>query len=137
MVLAGALAVPGASVAMGEPDNDSRDEPQRINLLPADVTGTTVDAHAGEADAPTCADTAGSVWYRVHPGRTRRVVARLRAGGDLDATLDVYLRERSQQSLLTCDASDRRGNAAVAFTARKGQSYLIRVARRAPGCMET
>ena len=125
-----ALGLPVAAAPAEAPPNDSRDEPQRIGRLPASVAGTTAESRTGPADGSACAEVAGSVWYRIDPGRTRRVVARLRAGGDLDATLDVYLRERSQHSLLTCEPTDRRGNAAVAFTARRGQAYLIRVARR-------
>jgi hypothetical protein len=59
------------------------------------------------------------------------VVVRLAAAGDLDATIDVYARLRSQQRLLTCDVGDANGRAAVAFDAVRGRSYLVRVARRA------
>lgn len=124
-----ALTLPVAAVA-DAPENDSRDEPERINRIPGEAVGTTRDAKTGPADDGACGEVGGSVWYRIDPGRTRRVVARLRAGGDLDATLDVYLRSRSRHDLLTCEPTDRRGNAAVAFTARKGEAYLIRVARR-------
>jgi hypothetical protein len=126
-----ALAVPVTALAADEdPPNDSRDEPGRINRIPATITGTTNDAGTGPADDAICADPGGSVWYRIDPQRTRRVVARLEAAGDLDATLDVYLRSRSRHDLLTCEPTDRRGNAAVAFTLRKGETYLVRVARR-------
>ena len=130
-LLAAAAVVAAASVAIGQPANDERQDATPITALPATVTGTTQDATIGEADRGTCAASAGSVWYRLDPGRTRRVVARLRAGDDLDATIDVYLRVRSRQRLLTCDTGDAHGRAAVGFIARRGQSYLIRVARRA------
>ena len=129
-VLAAGLTLPLASLALSEPPNDDRDEARKLPPLPTLIGGTTKDAKAGPSDSATCADTAGSVWYRLDPGRSRRVVAKLAAGGDLDAVLDVYVRERSQHHLLTCDPTDRNGRAAVAFNARKGQSYLIRVARR-------
>ena len=129
--LAVALSLPLASLALSDPPNDARDDARKVTRLPTLIGGTTKDAKAGPSDNPTCAETAGSVWYRVDPGRSRRIVARLEAGGDLDAVLDVYVRERSQHHLLTCDVSDRNGRAAVAFPARRGQSYLIRVARRA------
>jgi hypothetical protein len=123
------LALPAASLA--NPHNDNRNSAQSIAVLPATVTGTTDGAgiESGEA-APCVPDDANSVWYRYDAKHTVRVVARLRAGGDLDATLSVYLRLRSQQRGLTCDVSDTRGRAATAFTARKGLSYLIRVARQ-------
>ena len=122
------LTVPVVAVAEA-PDNDSRDEAERISRLPADVRGSTTDAETGPADGLDCGEPAGSVWYRIDPGRTRRVVVRLKAGGDLEATLDVYERSRSRHDLVTCEETDRRGSAAVAFRARKGQPYLIRVAR--------
>ena len=128
-VIAG-VTLPAGSLALGDPPNDGRNDAAEVPPLPQLITGTTQEADAGKADADTCAATAGSVWYRLDPGSTRRVVVKLAAQGDLDAVVDVYLRERSQQRLLTCDAGDRNGRAAVAFTARRGQSYLIRVARR-------
>jgi hypothetical protein len=129
-LLAVAALAPAAALALGQPSNDERQNAARISHLPALVGGTTKDATLGEADRGTCATSAGSVWYRLDPGRTRRVVARLRASGDLDATVDVYLRLRSRQRLLTCDIGDAHGRAAVGFLAHRGQSYLIRVARR-------
>src|SRR5687768_11073803 len=89
--LVAGLTIPAATVALGEPPNDGRDDAAQIPRLPVLVAGTTKDARAGAADSSPCADTAGSVWYRLDPGRSRRVVVRLAAGGDLDATLDVYL----------------------------------------------
>lgn len=128
-ILAAGLALP-AAVALSDPPNDARDDAQRLKDLPKLVGGTTKDADAGKDDESTCADTSGSVWYRVDPGRSRRVVVKLAAGGDLDGVVDVYRRERSTQTLLACDRTDANGRAAAAFTARKGQSYLIRVAKR-------
>ena len=130
MVALGALALTLPVAALADaPDNDSRDEPQRINRLPVELSGTTTDAETGPADGSDCGEPGGSVWYRIDPRRTRKVVVRLAAAGDLEATLDVYERSRSRHDLITCEETDRRGSAAVAFTARKGSAYLIRVAR--------
>src|SRR4051794_5628610 len=129
VVVVGLLA-PGAAIALAQPSNDKRQDASRVPPLPALLSGTTQDATAGPADADGCDPVAGSVWYRLDPGSSRRVVVRLAAGGDLDATLDAYRRERSQQTLLTCDRSDRNGRAALAFTAQRDESYLIRVGRR-------
>src|SRR3954465_8871854 len=76
--------VPAGAVALAQPPNDKRQDAARISRLPAFLAGTTVDATAGDADINGCADVAGSVWYRLDAGRTRRVVARLRANGDLE-----------------------------------------------------
>ena len=129
-LLVAGVTLPAGSLALSDPPNDGRDDAATVPPLPQLITGTTQDADTGRADADTCAATAGSVWYRFDPGSSRRVVAKLAAQGDLDAVVDVFLRERSQQRLLTCDVGDRNGRAAVAFNARRGQSYLVRVARR-------
>jgi hypothetical protein len=126
-----ALLVGAAPAAAAGPDNDDRNDATRVTRLPASVEGTLQGAglEGPEASSP-CAATSGSVWYRIDPGISRRVVVRLAADGDLDATIDVYARERSQQHLLTCDVGDVNGRAAVAFDAVRGRSYLVRVARR-------
>lgn len=128
--LAAAVTLAAVPVALSDPSNDGRDDATTLQATPQLVSGTTRDAHADDGEGSDCGDTAGSVWYRFDAKRTQRIVAKLAAGGDLDATLDVYVRERSQQTPLTCDASDRNGRAAVAFTAQRGQSYLLRVAQR-------
>jgi hypothetical protein len=134
-LLISALAATGTlaavPVALSDPSNDGRDDATLLRGTPQLVSGTTRDAHAQDGEGSACGDTGGSVWYRLDARRTQRIVAKLAAGGDLDAVLDVYVRERSQQTPLTCDAGDRHGRAAVAFTAQRGQSYLLRVAQRA------
>jgi hypothetical protein len=128
MAAVGTLAA--VPVALSDPPNDGRDDATLLKGTPQLVSGTTHDAHADDSEGSACGDTAGSVWYRLNATKTQRIVAKLAAGGDLDAVLDVYVRERSQQTPLTCDAGDRNGRAAVAFTAQRGQSYLVRVAQR-------
>jgi hypothetical protein len=126
------LLVPPAAAAADAPGNDDRDSASRVPRLPATVGGTLRGAGVEGVEAPSpCAATSGSVWYRLDAGVSRRVVVRLAAAGDLDATIDVYARQRSQQQFLTCDVGDLHGRAAVAFDVWRGSSYLIRVARRA------
>lgn len=57
------------------------------------------------------------------------MVVNLAAAGDLDAVVDVYVRRRSQTRAITCDATNERGKAALAFQASKGDIYLFRVAQ--------
>jgi hypothetical protein len=126
------LAVPaGASAAA--PGNDARASAQALGAPPASVSGTTVGATL-EAVEPSggCGATGPSVWYRVDPGADERLIASLDAAGDLDAILDVFQRERSQATPVTCDATDKAGAASVTFNVKKGESYLIRVAAK-PG----
>jgi hypothetical protein len=126
-VAATLAAVP---VALSDPSNDGRDDATLLKGSSQLLSGTTRDAHADDGESSACGDTDHSVWYRYDAKKTQRIVAKLAAGGDLDATLDAFVRERSEQTPLTCDASDHNGRAAVAFTAVKGQSYLLRVAQR-------
>jgi hypothetical protein len=51
----------------------------------------------------------------------------LSANGDLDAVIDVFERQRSQNSPVDCRRTDRDGNAALAFTPSAGTTYLLRV----------
>jgi hypothetical protein len=127
-----ALLVAAAPAAAAGPDNDDRNSAGRVGHLPATVDGSVKGAGIQGPEAPSpCADSGGSVWYRLDAGVSRRVVVRLAAAGDLDATIDVYARLRSQQRFLTCDVGDANGQAAVAFDVERGRSYLIRVSRRA------
>src|SRR3954466_11901257 len=115
VVVVGLLA-PGAPIALAQPSNDKRQDASRVPPLPALLSGTTQDATVGTADADSCGPVGGSVWYRLDPGHSRRVVVRLAAGGDLDATLDAYARLRSQQQLITRDRRGRHGRAPPRFT---------------------
>jgi hypothetical protein len=123
------LAVPATTGA--KPTNDGRDDAQLIEKLPKSISGTTDGAslEAGELGS-SCSGDSNSVWFRYDARHDVRVVGRLQAGVDLDATFTVYLRLRSNQRELACDITDTHGRGAIAFTARKGESYLIRVAQR-------
>ena len=127
-----ALCLTCAAVALAAPPaNDDRGSPQAIALGDR-VSGTTTEATREQTDpSSSCASGGGNVWYEFVADRDGRVIAALQAEGDLDAVVDVYLRERSQLTFRNCDPSDRRGAAAVDFRARKGESYLIAVSQLA------
>jgi hypothetical protein len=123
------LLLPAAAHA-APPANDARTAPQAVTL-PASVAGTTREATL-EGDEPGgCAALAASVWYSLTAADTTRVVVRLAAAGDLDATVDVFRRTRSQLSRVTCEIGDANGQAEATFRPEKGGAYLIRVGRRA------
>jgi hypothetical protein len=112
------------------PANDARTAALAVTL-PASESGTTVDSTL-DADEPSgCQPLKGSVWYSLSAADTTRIVVRLQAAGDLDATVDVYRRSRSQITSVTCDTGDDDGQAEVTFKPEKGASYLIRVGQRA------
>jgi hypothetical protein len=125
------LALVPASAFAAPPSNDTRQNAQQLQLGQR-VNGTTVDATADEDDAGGCgpSDTP-SVWYRVDGPRDGRAIVQLQANGDLDVTVDVYERIRSESNSLSCDNSDRNGRASTEFQMRKGRSYLVRVSERA------
>src|SRR5918999_3473063 len=124
-----ALALP-PSAAADPPPNDQRAAAQAITL-PSTVTGTTAESTL-EPDEPFgCAPLAGSVFYELRAASTNAIVLRLAAAGDLDATLDVFRRVRSQLEPIDCQLTDRRGQAGLRFRPVSGGIYLIRVAQRA------
>ena len=118
-------AAPAAFAA--PPPNDARAAAQPVTL-PANVQGTTVDATLEEDEPPSCASSGGSVWYRFSVGTARQVLVALDAAGDMDATVEVFARSRSQVQSLGCQPTDKRGEATLDIDATAGTPYLVRVA---------
>ena len=121
---------PAAALA-APPPNDARADATAIAALPSTQNATTAEAttEAAEPRSP-CSCNAGSVWYRYVAASDGRLVVTLTAAGDLDATLDAYLQQRSQLSRQDSDVTDAKGEASVAFRVRAGQAFLVRVAQR-------
>ncbi|WP_028058769.1 hypothetical protein [Candidatus Solirubrobacter pratensis] len=122
------LVLPAAAHA-APPSNDARTAPQAVTL-PAGVAGTTREATLEGDEPPGCAQLGASVWYSLTAADTTRIVVRLAAAGDLDATVDVFRRTRSQLSGVACEIGDANGQAEATFRPEKGATYLIRVGRR-------
>src|SRR5918995_5831596 len=99
---------PAASAA--PPPNDARAAAQPLGTLPADLRGTTVESSL-ETDEPSpgCAAMRGSVWYAFDARESRSIAVALDAEGELDAVVDVFIRERSQLTPLACRSTNRRG----------------------------
>ncbi|HEX3874164.1 MAG TPA: pre-peptidase C-terminal domain-containing protein [Solirubrobacteraceae bacterium] len=126
---------PGAPVATRPaslPTNDGHDSPRLVTRLPTTFTGTTIGAtlepnevHSDCAPQPT----SNSVWYSITTPVVQRLAVSIAAGGKLDATLDVYLQQRSQLQPVACDVTDTHGAAAVRLSTTAGATYLIRVAK--------
>ncbi|HEY5197562.1 MAG TPA: hypothetical protein VIJ51_11120 [Solirubrobacteraceae bacterium] len=138
LVVAGTLGACPALAVTAPPANDLRVDAQVLSSLPASVDGTTVGAtiDANEPASGCTGPQTASVWYSVTAPAKERVAVSLAAGGDLDATVDVYLAQRSQLQEVACDGTDAQGMAATSFTAAAGMTYLIRVAplgNSAPG----
>jgi hypothetical protein len=121
-----------ALAAAAPPPNDNRADATVLGPLPQTVNGTTVGATVEPSEPPSgCASAAGSVWYSVSVGASppSRIGIKFDANGDLDAVVDVFQRQRSQNVPIDCQESDKDGRAALAFEPTANSTYLIRVAQ--------
>jgi hypothetical protein len=125
-----ALLLLPAAASAAAPSNDDRATPAALGSLPAQVTGTTVDATRVPTDPYSSCGSAGpQVWYRFTAPGDGRVAVSLQADGALDAFVDVYLSERSQTAGLGCDATDAKGLGGLDFKVTKGSVYLVSVSQ--------
>jgi hypothetical protein len=121
--------------APARPQNDDPAGAELLQRLPANPHGTTLGGST-DPDTPQCGGLAADVWYRVDRESAGEVVVLLRAGGDLDATLAVYRRVRTQMRRISCIDTDAKGRADMSFNTEKGGRYLIAVGQlrqSAPG----
>ncbi len=125
-----AFAVPARALA-APPPNDARANATQIASLPSTQSGTTAEATTEPAEPRSpCFCDGGSVWYRYVAATNGRLLLTITAAGDLDATLDAYLQQRSQLTRQDSDVTDSKGQASVSVTVKAGQAYLVRVAQR-------
>ena len=98
--------------------------------MPASINGTTVGAtiEPGESQSACGVPTASSVWYSLRASSAKRIALDLAAGGELDATIDIYHAVRSQLDSVGCQQTEGHGKASLSFKASKNGLYLIRVA---------
>jgi hypothetical protein len=125
-----ALAASQAALAQG-PANDNRGGAQRLGTPPVTVGGTTVGATRDVTDPGNCAPTTNSVWYRLDGTGKGRLIVHLDAAEDVDLTLVVLRRVRSEASFVTCRNTDAKGNADLSFGTADEGNYLFMVAQRA------
>jgi hypothetical protein len=112
------------------PANDARRGAQPLRKLPASVKGSTLGATTDPTDPKSCGLAGGTVWYALSPGAASRVLFRLHANGDLDASLVVLRRIRSEVEQVGCARTDRDGNGIVVVDVEKGAQYLVAVGQR-------
>ncbi|HEY4917728.1 MAG TPA: hypothetical protein VIH92_12500, partial [Solirubrobacteraceae bacterium] len=98
---------------MPAPANDERANAQTVHGLPATIDGTTVGAtlEANEPESSCDIPTASSVWYSLRAQSAERIALNLAAGGELDATIDVYHAVRSQLLSVDCQQTESHGKA--------------------------
>jgi len=131
VILAAGL-LPSLAAAAAAPPNDSRDSATQLTTLPETIQGTTVGATVDPTDPGSqCAEEGGSVWYLISVGATapRKLAVQVEAEGQLDASVDVFVKQRSQTQPVTCERTDKHGEAVFAFTPQPRTVYLIRVAQ--------
>jgi hypothetical protein len=125
-----ALLLLPAAAAAAPPSNDDRATPTALGSLPAQASGTTVEATRVANDPySNCGAAGAQVWYRFTAPSDGRVAVRVQADGDLDAIVDAYLSERSQTTGLACDPTDPKGLGALDFKVTKDAVYLISVSQ--------
>ena len=131
LVALAVLAIAPTSALAAPPPNDNRADATAIAALPSTQNGTTAEAtrEPVEPRSPCFCD-GGSVWYRYVAATDGRLILTLTAAGDLDATLDAYLQQRSQLTREDSDVTDAQGKASVTVRVKAGQAYLVRVAQR-------
>jgi hypothetical protein len=129
-IVPAALLLQGAPAQAAPPSNDARAAAQEVGALPATLRGTTAEATLDEDEPfPGCSGPIkNSVWYSLRTAEARAIIVALDAGGEMDATVDVYQRQRSQLTPVSCRATDRRGEATIDLDATRGADYLIRIA---------
>jgi hypothetical protein len=124
--VAGLVASQPAGAAA--PQNDQRAAAAALQL-PANVTGTLVEATKEPDEPVSCGSPDESVWYQFTAPAGGRIVALLDAAGDLDAVIDIYRRARSTLQPVDCSPTDEDGRATLEEEfLRTGSTYLVRVA---------
>ena len=137
MVTLACLAIASTSLATASavaapPPNDLPAAPQALTL-PANVRGATAEATL-DADEPAASCAPGiknSVSLSFTAAADRSVLAALDAGGEMDANIEVFQRQRSQVIPVACATTNRRGKATVDIDAasRRGLPDPRRAAR--------
>src|SRR5207302_101601 len=112
------------------PANDARRGAQPLRKLPASVKGSTLGATTDASDPKSCGLAGGTVWYSLAPGSASRVLFRIHANGDLDASLVVLRKIRSEVEEAGCVRTDRKGDGIVVVDVEKGAQYLVAVGQR-------
>jgi hypothetical protein len=124
-----ALTATQAALAQG-PVNDNRANAQRLGAAPVSVGGTIVGATREVNDPGGCAATTNSVWYRLDGTGAGRLIVRLDAADEVDLTIVVLRRIRSETSFVTCRNTDAKGNADLSFGTADEGNCLFMVAQR-------
>jgi hypothetical protein len=78
--------------------------------------------------SPSCGPIKNSVWFSFSVPASRQLLVAVDAAGDMDAVVELFERERSQLTSLSCQKTNKRGEATIDADATAGTNYLVRVA---------
>lgn len=125
-----ALAFSAAPALAAPPPNDRRAD--AIEVAPGDtVNGTLFGTPVEFDELQGCAPVDGTVYYRFTPPASRDVIVTLDAGGNLDAAVTVFKRERSEFTQIDCDRTDKQGSATLVLDGLDPKAeYVVQVGRR-------
>ena len=112
------------------PANDTRSQAKRSGKLPATVKGSTLGATSDDNDPDGCRLSWGTVWYSLSPGNAGRLIVKLQAQGDLDASMAVLRRVRSETLARGLQGDRRQGRCRAAGSGDEGRDVPGR--RRLP-----
>lgn len=120
------------------PSNDNRADAIRVHP-PETQHGTLVEATLEPTnDFSECGQTDSSVWYHFTAPDLGSVVLQLDAGGQMDATVDVFKQVRSKLTWVDCSSTDSEGKATVDHAGLvPGADYAIRVANQTGSVADT
>lgn len=120
------------------PSNDDRADAVLVDP-PQTLTGTLGEATLETTnDESFCANTDGSVWYHFTAPARGAVVVQLDAGGEMDATIDLFKQVRSKLSFEGCRETDANGDATLDVDGlAAGADYAIRVGNQTGSVADT
>ena len=120
------------------PSNDNRASATVVDP-PESLTGTLAEATLEPTnDASNCAATDGSVWYSFTAPPRGEIVIQLDAGGQMDATVDLYKSVRSKLEFVDCRATDSVGDATIDRDGlNAGATYALRIGNQTGSVADT
>jgi hypothetical protein len=138
LVVLGAMVATAPSAWAAPPANDNRADATLVQP-PQSLTGTVVEATLEATnDSSGCGATDGSVWYHFTAPPRGAIVIQLDAGGEMDATVDLFKQVRSKLTFVDCRASDAQGSATLDEDGLDaGANYAIRVANQTGSVADT
>jgi hypothetical protein len=138
LIVSSAMFAMAPAAWAAAPSNDNRANAIRVHP-PESVTGTLVEATLEAThDYSRCAGTDSSVWYHFTAPDRGQIVLQLDAGGEMDATVDLFKQVRSKLTGIDCGVTDSDGKATLDDDGlMPGADYAIRVGNQTGSTADT